>query len=185
MSVVLSFKKRSSSLGQHKRLENVFYWQNPEFDALEQKSHERFWEYLKNSTEWYSGVWKDCHRFDVFRKNRCLYVVFSCPSCPCGTQLQMKMAKMDVMYEIRSHLSALVVIKHHLANRPFDTPFDVTSNPVTCAVYQHYLVFTWLQIAFLSRMLHVTGRMSGLSLHDKAHISSHSHFHMISCDVKQ
>lgn len=72
-----------------------------------------FWQYLKSSTEWCSGVLKDCHRFDVFRENRC---------CPCGSY-KWRWPKWMCLYEIRSQLSALVVIKHHLTNTLFDTPF--------------------------------------------------------------
>lgn len=71
-----------------------------------------FWRYLESSTEWCSGVLKDCHRFDVFRKNRC---------CPCGSY-KWRWPKWMRLHEIRSQLSALVVIKHHLTNTLFDTP---------------------------------------------------------------
>lgn len=62
---------------------------------------------------------------------------FSCPSCPCGMQLQMEMARVDALYKIMSQHSASSLI-----NTLTDNPFDVTPKPVMYAVYQRYLVFT-------------------------------------------
>lgn len=96
-----------------------------------------------------------------------------------------KMAKMTVWNHVSTVCFGCNQTSHWASYKRTDWyPFDVRYKPVMYAVY--YLLFTWLQIAFLSRVLHVMGcRVSSSHGTIKALMSSHSHFHMISCDAKQ
>lgn len=110
---ILLFKRRSCSLGQRKCLENVLYTDRIlNLMHLSRRVIKDFWQYLKSSTERCSGVLKDCHRFDVFLgKTDAALVAVTNEDGQNGCDL----------YEIRSQLSALVVIKHHLTNTLFDS----------------------------------------------------------------